>query len=154
MDRRNVCPELEPPAALAERPVVRIGAAPLPFHGEGAAHNRLRVLFPCGVCGEHAGGYAPENQVRSLAGKPGIVTAGSATVGAVAGPWITTPGLAPDVMIVQWNIAKLALRFHCQGRSANIDWPHSSALFEDRCLSHPQPRSSLAHGRRRGRNSL
>lgn len=122
--------KMKRPDALAERRVAKIGAVPLACEGNGTAPNRLSALIPCGACGSARPAYSRENQVRTLAGEPRIETAGPATVGAVAGPWITTPGLAPDAMTVWWNIAKLALRFHRQGRSPNMDWPRVTAFSE------------------------
>jgi hypothetical protein len=126
MSWRNTCQESEPPDALAERPVAEIGAAPLPFHGEGAAHNRLSVSVPCGAFRSARPTYDRENQVRALAGEPRLGTAGAVAVGAATAPSITTPGLVPDAMTVRWSIAKLALRFHRRDRSLTMDWSHAA----------------------------
>ena len=55
----------------------------------------------------------------------------------LTGPEITTPGLAPAVMIVSWNIVELALDFHTAMAIADPldrDWPACHSIF----LSVPQ----------------
>jgi hypothetical protein len=155
MDRRQSClGESEPLAALAEQSVATIGAVPQSLAGRGTAHNRRFSTIPCGVWRSARPAYSRENQVRALAGEPEIDKAGSASVGAVAGPWIAATGLVPATMIVRWTIAELAFRFHrAVDQSPNMDWSHA-AFFEISRLPQPVARARHAHDGHRGRNPL
>lgn len=143
------------PDALAERTGAKIGAVPPPCKALGTAHNRHFSMVPCGVSRSARPAYSRENQVRTLAGEPEIVKAGSASVGADAGPWIATTGLVPAVTIVRWNIAELAFRCHrVVDQSPNMDWSHVTALFEVRSLPHAIARRRHADDGRGGRSPL
>jgi hypothetical protein len=94
-------------AGASRATTAMIGAVPLPYQANGTAHNRL---------------------IEEMVPSPGTMKAGPEAVGAATGPSTTTPGLAPDVVIVRWNIASLARCFHRQGQSQPMDWPHVGTL--------------------------
>jgi hypothetical protein len=145
----------EPPAALAELLVARIGVVPLPCKANGTTHNRRLVLIPCGVSRSARPAYDRENQVRSLAGEPRIGTAEPVAVGSSRRPLSPTLGIGPQAMNRSRNIAILAGFGQPRGcQSPNMDWPHGTAFFENSCFPHSISRGRHADDGRRGRNPL
>ena len=98
-----------------------------PRHEKDRSQAKGNGLYPVSSYAPWSNGRTlglPPERSRSESWRGNQDSAGPATVGAAAGPWITTPGLAPDVMTVRWNITMLARRFHRQGPSQTEDWPH------------------------------